>query len=164
MFFLFPETSADNILLRRAQRLRKLTGNQNIHSFSEFNQRGIRFHDVMTNALIKPVEIMAKDPAILYANIYTGLVYAVYYSFYEVFPNIYVPIYGFTPSTTSLVFMCIIVASIIAAGIYIPYQKFYLIPDIIKNGLSAPERRLVPALFGVFGPTIGLFLFGNVSP
>ncbi|KAK9241885.1 hypothetical protein V1506DRAFT_525047 [Lipomyces tetrasporus] len=30
----------------------------------------------------------------------------------------------------------------------------------MKRGLRAQEHRLVPALFAVFGPTIGLFVFG----
>ncbi|KAL2009616.1 hypothetical protein VTN00DRAFT_5423 [Thermoascus crustaceus] len=58
MFFFLPETSADNILLRRARRLCKLTGNANIQSQSEINQRDLKFSAVLFGALIKPVEIM----------------------------------------------------------------------------------------------------------
>jgi DHA1 family multidrug resistance protein-like MFS transporter len=41
LFFLLPETSADNILLRRAARLRALTGNPNFKSQSEINQANL---------------------------------------------------------------------------------------------------------------------------
>lgn len=44
-------------------------------------------------------------------------------------------------------------------AVYIAYLYFWLVPDIKKNGLRAQESRLVPALFAVFGPPIGLFLF-----
>jgi hypothetical protein len=35
LIFFFPETSSANILLRRARRLRKVTGNENLRSQSE---------------------------------------------------------------------------------------------------------------------------------
>lgn len=35
LLFFFPETSSSNILLRRAKRLRKRTGNENLKSQSE---------------------------------------------------------------------------------------------------------------------------------
>ena len=73
--FLYPETSGDNILRRRAQRLRKLTGRDNIKSQSEINQAGMMPREVAYEALIKPTEIMIKDPAVLFTNVYTALVY-----------------------------------------------------------------------------------------
>jgi DHA1 family multidrug resistance protein-like MFS transporter len=73
--FLYPETSGDNILRRRAQRLRKLTGRVNIKSQSEINQEGMRPREVAYEALIKPTEIMVKDPAVLFTNVYTALTY-----------------------------------------------------------------------------------------
>ncbi|KAJ9294919.1 hypothetical protein DTO271G3_6481 [Paecilomyces variotii] len=160
MFFFLPETSANNILLRRAKRLRKLTGNPKIHSQTEIDRKGIEFRSILADALIKPIEIMVKDPAVLFTNVYTSLIYGIYYSFFEVFPLVYPPIYGFNLGLTSTTFVCVIVACVLAAAIYISYLYFYLIPDVLKNGLRAQESRLVPALFAVFGPVIGLFLFG----
>jgi len=66
----FPETSAPNILRRRAQRLRKLTGRTDLKSQSEIDQGELSFVSVAWEALIKPLEIMAKDPAIAYTNTY----------------------------------------------------------------------------------------------
>jgi DHA1 family multidrug resistance protein-like MFS transporter len=72
-FLLFyPETLADNILRRRAQRLRKLTGNMNIKSQSEINQANLKFSKVAWDAIIKPTEIMIKDPAVLFTNVYVS--------------------------------------------------------------------------------------------
>ena len=73
-FLLFcPETSADYILRARAARLRKLTGNPNIKSQSEINQAQMEAREVAYEALIKPVEIMIKDPAIAFTNLYVCL-------------------------------------------------------------------------------------------
>ena len=69
-----PETSADNILRRRAVRLRKLTGRTNIKSKSEIAQAEMKPSEIFLEAIIKPIEIMFKDPAIAFTNIYVSWV------------------------------------------------------------------------------------------
>lgn len=159
MFILVPETSTPNILLRRAARLRKLTGDSRLRSQSEIDEKGLNPTSVLVNALIKPIEITIKDPAIAFVNVYTSLVYGIYYSFFEVFPLVYPVMYHFSNPSIGIVFLCILVACSIGVAVYVSYLYFYLVPDIIKHGMRAQESRLVPALFGSFGPPIGLFLF-----
>lgn len=75
-----PETSTPNILLRRAQRLRKLTGNQKLMSQSEIDQAHLTVSGIAIDALIKPLEITIKDPAVLFVQVYSAIVYGIYYS------------------------------------------------------------------------------------
>ena len=159
-FFFLPETSGDNILLRRAQRLRALSNNQKLASQSEISRKGLSATTIAYEAGIKPFEIMFKDPAVLFTNVYTALTYGIYYSFFEVFALVYGPIYGFNIGETGVVFTCIVVGCVLAMAIYFSYVHWILIPDIMKNGLRAQEWRLRPALIMVFGLPIGLFLFG----
>lgn len=159
MFLLLPETSTPNILLRRARRLRKLTGDERLRSQSEIDQKNLKPSAILMDAIVKPMEITIKDPAILFVNVYTAIIYGIYYSFFEVFPLVYPVYYGFSLGMIGVVFTCILVACLIGVAIYCLYLKFLLIPDIMKNGLRVQESRLVPALFACFGPTIGLFIF-----
>ncbi|KAK9366752.1 major facilitator superfamily domain-containing protein, partial [Lipomyces kononenkoae] len=159
-FICLPETSASNILLRRAQRLRKLTGNQNLKSQSEIDQANMTVSTIAFEALIKPWQISILDPAVAFTHIYTSIVYGIYYSYFEVFPLVYIDIYGMNIGEMGLVFLVVLIACIIAAMTFAAYLWFYLEPDIMQRGLRAQEHRLVPALLAVFGPTIGLFLFG----
>ena len=163
MFLVLPETSTANILLRRAQRLRKLTGNEQLRAQSEIDQGTMKPKEVLWNSLIKPFEITIKDPAVLFTNVYTSLIYGIYYSFFEAFPLVYPVMYGFNLGETGTVFTCILVSCIIGIVIYVSYQWFYLEPDIKKHGLRAQEHRLVPALVAVFAMPIGLFIFGWTS-
>ncbi|TKA68378.1 hypothetical protein B0A55_10618 [Friedmanniomyces simplex] len=117
---------------------------------------------IVSNAIVKPFEIMAKDPAVLFTNIYTALTYGIYYSFFEVFALVYGPIYGFNLGETGVVFICVVVGCVVSMGIYFSYLYFVLIPDILKNGLQSAEWRLRPALSAVFGLPISLFLFVSV--
>lgn len=158
--FAYPETSADNILRRRAQRLRKFTGRSNIKSKSEIDQAKLKASEVFLDAIIKPIEIMVKDPAVAFTNIYTSLTYGIYYSFFEVFELVYPPIYHFNIGEVGLCFLTIGVACLIGVIGFLIYQFKYLIPDIKKNGLREPEHRLVPALLGVIFLPVGYFMFG----
>ncbi|KFX89297.1 hypothetical protein V495_03328 [Pseudogymnoascus sp. VKM F-4514 (FW-929)] len=159
MFSVLPETSTPNILLRRAERLRKLTGESRLMAQSEIDQAKLTTREVVVDALIKPMEITIKDPAILFVNVYTAIIYGIYYSFFEVFPLVYPVYYGFSLGIVGVLFTCILLACLMGVVIYSAYLRFYLIPDILKNGLRAQEHNLVPALFACFGPTIGLFIF-----
>ncbi|KAF5969123.1 hypothetical protein FBULB1_10403 [Fusarium bulbicola] len=159
MFLLLPETSGANILLRRAERLRKLTGNQRFMSQSEIDQRHMKVSAIAVDALIKPMEITLKDPAVLFVQVYTAIIYGIYYSFFEVFPRVYPVYYNMNLGQIGLVFLCVLVSCMIGVGIYVSYLYFYMDPRIAKRGWPIQESRLVPALPAALGPTIGLFLF-----
>ena len=156
---LLPETSAPNILLRRARRLRKLMGDERLLSQSEIDQGNLSTSQILTSALVKPMEIMFKDPSILFVNVYTGYFYGVFYTFFEVFPLVFPPIYGFNLGETGLGFLSCLIGVTVAISSYTAYLYFYMVPDNLKNGLREQEHRLVPAIFGSFLLPIGLFTF-----
>lgn len=159
MLLSMPETSTPNILRRRAARLRHLTNEPRLKSQSEISQTGLKPSTIAMDALIKPLEITIKDPAIAFVNVYTSIVYAIYYSFFEVFPLVYPPMYGFNIGEVGVLFLCVLVGCIGGVAAYVAYLHFHLTPDIRAHGLRAQEHRLVPALGCVFGPVIGLFIF-----
>lgn len=163
MFFTLPETSAANILLRRAKRLRKLTGNDKLRSQSEIDQGSRTLNSVIVEALWRPVQITFQDPSVFFVNLYSSYLYGIYYSFFEAFPIVYIAKYGFNLGEMGTVFTCIIVGCVIGILTYCSYVYFYLEPDIMKNGLRQQEHRLVPALFSIWLLPIGLFVFGWTS-
>jgi len=160
MLFLMPETNADTILLQRAQRLRKVTGNLAFQAQSETKQRDIHFFQVIIESLKIPFLINILDPAILFANVYTSLNYGIYYSFFDVFPIVYLGIYHYSVGIMSVIFLAVIIACVIAVILYSLYLHFYLVPWTRRNGLGVPEKRLAAALLAATLPPIGLFLFG----
>ena len=163
MLLCLPETSTPTILLHRARRLRKITGDDRLLSQSEIDQKDIEPVSFFVNSMIKPIEITIKDPAIFFVNIYTSLVYAIYYSFFEAFPVVYTTYYGFNIGELGIAFTCVIVGALIALTIYAIYVRWAVTPDLKKNGIRPQEHRLIPALFACFGPPTGLFLFAWTS-
>lgn len=102
LFLFLPETSPSNILLRRANRLRKRTSDAKLKSQSEIDQANLKVWDLIKENLWRPNQMMVLDPAVGFTAIYTALgeylslerimapmanvkiVYAIFYSFFEV--------------------------------------------------------------------------------
>ena len=161
LFACLPETSSSNILLRRAARLRRLTGDDHLKSQSEIDQAEMSVSDTAVFYLWKPWQITVLDPAILFTSIYVSLLYGIFYSFFEVFPLVYPAMYDFTAGETGLAFLPIPLAGAFSVGLYWSYLWFIVEPGLRKDGLPAPEKRLQPALFSAFLVPIGLFWFGE---
>ncbi|CAP93118.1 hypothetical protein E8E15_002199 [Penicillium rubens] len=159
MFMFLPETSSATILLRRAARLRKIHNTNRFMSQSELDQRNMRVSDIAVDALIKPMEITIKDPAVLFVQIYTAIIYGIYYSFFEVFPLVYPVDYNMNLGQIGLVFLCVLVSCIIGIAVYASYIHFWMNRRIRRFGFPVNEKLLIPALPASFGPLIGLFLF-----
>jgi MFS transporter, DHA1 family, multidrug resistance protein len=163
LFFFLPETSAANTLLRRAQRLRKITGNDRLKSQSEIDQANLTARDVTIEALWRPFQLVLLDPAIAFTAVYTALIYGIFYSFFEAFPLVYVTMYNFNLGEMGLTFLSVTVGVILSIVWYWWYIYYRVEPAIRNNGLGEPERRLIPALFVTFLVPIGLFIFGWTS-
>lgn len=163
MLLFVPETSPSTILLRRAQRLRALTGDSTLQSRGEIEQRNLSASEILVATLVRPMEIMLKDPSIFFVNLYTGYFYGVFYTFFEVFPLVFPPFYGFNLGQTGLAFLSCFCGVVIAITIYFVYLYWYMVPDNLKNGLPEQEHRLVPAIVGSFLLPAGLFIFAWTS-
>ncbi|KJZ69001.1 hypothetical protein HIM_11603 [Hirsutella minnesotensis 3608] len=153
MFLFLPETSGATILLRRAQRLSKHTG-QRFVSQSQLDQADQRPLAIIVEAIIKPLEITFKDPAVFFVQIYTAIIYGIYYSFFEVFPLVYHNYYQMSLGQIGLIFLCVLVACLMGIVIYVACLQC-----LKRKGVTSQEKRLLPALPASLGPTAGLFLF-----
>jgi DHA1 family multidrug resistance protein-like MFS transporter len=163
LFFLLPETSSANILLRRANRLRKLTGNPNLKAQSEIDQENLTSRDIVIEALWRPFQLILLDPSIAFTAGYTALIYGIFYSFFEAFPLVYNEMYGFNLGELGLTFLSVTVGVILSIVWYWWYIYYIVEPSIRLHGLGAPERRLIPALYITWFVPIGLFIFGWTS-
>lgn len=158
-FLLVPETSPSNILLRRAERLRKRTGHSCFRSQGEIDQSQHHPREVITEALWRPVQTMILDPSIGFTALYVALIYGIYYSFFECFPIVYEGVYGMSLGSQGLVYLSIAVGITVGLAMYLTWIRITWEPAMRTGNIGAPERRLIPALFASFLLPIGLFLF-----
>lgn len=81
-----PETYEKAILFQKAQRLRKLTGNENI--VSETNDKSYSLSAANIKEILwRPVAITFNEPVVLFVNIYLGVIDAIVYLWFEGLPN-----------------------------------------------------------------------------
>ncbi|KAK5954488.1 hypothetical protein OHC33_004210 [Knufia fluminis] len=174
-----PETSSPAILLQRAQRLRKRLVAQGKHAEaaqlvaqSEIDQASMTVADIAKENLLRPFQINILDPAVAFTSIYIGLIYGIFYSFFECFPLVYgagLPApsitrgYGMNLGEQGLIFLSVAVGVAIAVAIYIWYLHYHANPalraQLAKGQLGAPETRLVPGLYASVLAPAALFMF-----
>ncbi|SPC65758.1 probable FLR1 - Putative H+ antiporter involved in multidrug resistance [Ustilago sp. UG-2017b] len=156
-----PETSSSNILFRRAQRLRKLTGNPHLRSKGEILSSHLTGKELALMTFVRPFALSFKEPIVLGINLHIGLVYGILYTFFEAFPIVFIETYGFNYGELGLAFMGIFVGAIF---IYFPFwlwHKYFYGPLFDKqNGKVAPEKWLEPAILGAWAIPICMFGFG----
>lgn len=97
--------------------------------------------------------------------------YAIFYSFFEVFPLVYAtglhkagsPThgYGLNAGEIGLIFLSITVGVSISIPSYMLYLHYIANPEILAHlpALPPPEKRMIPALFTAPLITVGLFMF-----
>jgi DHA1 family multidrug resistance protein-like MFS transporter len=117
--------------------------------------------EITFQALIKPWQINALDPAVLFTTVYLALGYGIYYSFFESFPLVYRDIYHFSLGAMGLAFLSILVGLIITIALLCCYIHFITQKRLAKMNNIPPEARIMPGIYGSFLIPIGLFLFGT---
>lgn len=161
MVFMLPEISSDTILLKRARRLRKLTGPHDLVSESEIRQKEKTAREIAFDALIKPWEINALDPAVLFTTVYMALTYGIYYSFFESFPLAFRDLHGFGLGEIGLAFLSILTRLAVAVVLLLLYIRFISPQRLAQLDPVPPEARVWPGLWATFLIPVGLFLYGE---
>nr|XP_019012661.1 uncharacterized protein I206_02156 [Kwoniella pini CBS 10737]OCF51442.1 hypothetical protein I206_02156 [Kwoniella pini CBS 10737] len=151
LFFTLPETSPDTILLRRAQRIRHKTSNFQYQSQSEITHALLPFTQIIFDSLLRPIALTFTEPIIIAINLYTGLVYATLYSFFESFPIVYEQGYGWDLGVSTLPFAALFMGSLIGWSIYSLWNWKWVDQTFDPKGSArSPETRLPCALIGAF--------------
>ncbi|GAA98576.1 uncharacterized protein L969DRAFT_75935 [Mixia osmundae IAM 14324] len=161
LFFTLPETSGNNILTRRAQRLRQLTGNPNFKSQGEIDGAFMTGGEIAKMTLVRPILMMFTEPIVFFLNLYIAFLYAILYLFFELFDIVFEMTYGFTLGEFGLSFLGTFVGSVVVLACFYLYLAYIFIPMYDRNdGNLAPESRLVIAMVGAPFIPISLFWFG----
>lgn len=160
LVLLMPETSSANILYRRARRLRKITGNQQLISEPELEGADMTGKDIIMMTLVRPFTLSLLEPICFCLNLYIALIYGLLYIWFESFPIVFIEIYGFSLGTQGLAFLGILIGAFVVVPPFVWYQHKYIEPKFNENGELTPEWRLPPSFVGAFCIPICLFWFG----
>ncbi|KAJ7302986.1 major facilitator superfamily domain-containing protein [Mycena albidolilacea] len=159
---LLPETHGPTILLRRAKRLRALTGNHELRTATNEIDGGKLVYD----ALVLPL-VLSIEPVLLFANIYLGFIYAVFYLWFEAFSLVFGDIYHFNEGLSGLPFLGFLVSGVFTYTVYCLYQMYHIAPRYARaaaaNKEVPPEIKLeIGLIASIFIPT-SVLIFGFAS-
>lgn len=154
----FPEVYPPVLLKRKAQRLRKETGDSRYYHPHE--DLKVDFKSVVTKQLTRPLRMLLTEPMVICIAIYASFVYGVLYMTLEVFPIIFQEQHGLPPILSACSFLGLFVGVICALTINLGYQPHYRRAVRASGGKPVPEARLPPMAIGGFIFVIGLFGLG----
>ncbi|KAK5048944.1 hypothetical protein LTR84_005365 [Exophiala bonariae] len=158
-----PETSSANILYRRTQRLRKLTGNDKLICEPELEGQDMTGREIAQMVLVRPFTLCFTEPMVSLLNLYIALIYGLLYIWFESFPIVFTEIYHFSLGLEGTAFVGILVGVFAVLPPFIYYQRKYIEPKFNDKGELQPEWRLPPSFVGAFAIPLCLFWFAWTS-
>ncbi|KAJ7236417.1 major facilitator superfamily domain-containing protein [Mycena haematopus] len=163
---LLPETHGPTILLRRAERLRALTGNLQLRTATERADESATVGKVVYDTFVLPF-VLSMEPVLLFANVYLGFIYAVFYLWFEAFPLVFGDVYHFNEGLSGLPFLGFLVSGTLTYTVYCLYQMYHIAPRTARaaaaNKEVPPEIKLeIGLMASIFIPT-SVLIFGFAS-
>jgi MFS transporter, DHA1 family, multidrug resistance protein len=160
-FLIVPETHHPTILQAKAKKLRYATKNWAIHSKADESE--VDIHNIAHTYLLRPFEMLVREPILLLVSLYMALVYGILYLFFEAYPISFQQERGWNDGVGALPFIGIMIG-IMLGGITITIvTKTRFARKFKKHGRVIPEERLPPMIAGAFFLPIGLFWFAWTS-
>ena len=169
IFCFMPETSASNILFRRAKRLRSssilpLKGNKTFEAPLPRHQAALAF---MHQTLIRPFTLCFREPICLLLNTYTALSTGLFFAWFETLPFVFTTVYKLDLIHIGLASLGLLGGAASSYLAYITYFRYYSSSKKFDHGSGSsssstrqPEERFVPLMAGCAFMPIGLFIFG----
>lgn len=160
IYFTLSETYAPRILHLKAEKLRKETGNDALHTPYESDDRS--FKGVMRRSIFRVFVMLGTQPIVQFLALYMALTYGLIYLVLSTFPDIWTDIYHESTGIGGLNYISLMIGLTAGAQsggrlIDLSYKRLKVRS---QNGEGRPEFR-VPILWGsTFLLAGGLFMAG----
>lgn len=159
LLFLQEESYWPVILARKADRLRRETGDWSIIAKQDTIELDPRA--IIQNYLLLPIRMLALDPIILCMSTFGAFVYGLLYLFLTAYPAVFQDVHHMSDGVSGLPYLGLVIGQFINAIVAMFIQKYWLVPRMIKNrGILEPEWVLPIAVPGSLAFSGGLFWFG----
>ena len=155
---LLRETYGPVLLERRAKRLRKETGNNDLRSKLD---SGLTKKDFFARSIIRPTKMLLRSPIVGLFSVYMAIVYGYLYLLFTTLSLVFEEQYGFDQGSVGLTFLGIGVGSLLGLAVFGGLSDRLIGYLAKKNGGEIkPEYRLPPLVPGSALIPIGLFWYG----
>lgn len=157
-----PETFEPVLLKKKAERIRKATGDD--RWYAPIEKEGTSLYITVLTSSRRPFALIFKDYMTMALCFYTGFTLAIVYMFFVSFPYIYRTVFHFSVQDQGIAFIGLILGLAITALVSPAIVQVYYERLVAKNGaVPKCEFRFLPLMVGVFIVPIGLFIIGWTS-
>ncbi|KAI1209310.1 bicyclomycin resistance protein [Annulohypoxylon truncatum] len=168
MAFSLKESYAPVILKRKATKLRKETGNDQLRSKLD---AGLSPRDYFKRGIIRPFRMLFLSPIVAVTSLYMAVTYGYLYLMFTTMTEVFQEYYGFSTSTVGLSFIGLGVGSMIGILLFSGTSDRYIKRKAaqadaeaqatggVKAGMK-PEYRLPLLPLGAILIPAGLFIYG----
>ncbi|KAF2464969.1 MFS general substrate transporter [Lindgomyces ingoldianus] len=158
MVFFMSESNHPTILEKKARRLKKEQGRDDLHSYLEMR---LPPHEVLARSIVRPVKFLFKSPIVFLISLYVSIVYGTLYLLFTTIPIVFQDRYHFALQYTGLAYLGLGVGMFIALGVIMKSNDRNVTRLREKNnGVFEPEMRLsTTTYFAPFMP-VALFIYG----
>lgn len=152
------ETHHGLILARKAEMLRRRTGNWGIHAPHETVSLSIK--EICEKNITRPLIMLFTEPILFLITLYNAFIYGLLYLFLTAVPLIFIGEYRFSEGVGQLPYISMLIGVFIGGFLSLLLDKRYAKAMAANNGIPVPEERLPPMMIGSIAFTIGLFWLG----
>lgn len=155
---LMRETHPRILLERKAARSRAETNNADLTLKFAVPQKPSQ---VLGRALLRPTMLLVRSPIVLVLSTYVGLIFGIMYLLFTTFTSVFEGQYGFTTSTSGLVYLGLGLSMVFAVPIFNKLNQRMMV-QAKEHGLPGPhpEQRLLPMIWFSPSVAVGLLIYG----
>ncbi|KAF1998002.1 MFS general substrate transporter [Amniculicola lignicola CBS 123094] len=158
LFFTARETYAPVLLARKAARLRKETGNQNLRSIMDDNTPP---REVFLRSIVRPMKMLFFSPIVFLMSLYVAVNYGILYLLFTTITFVFEDQYHFSAGSIGLSFLGTGIG-MLAGMMVLGVMSDKIIKKHMAKGNVKPEHRLpfILTLPGGIALPIGIFVYG----
>ncbi|KPM42776.1 hypothetical protein AK830_g3786 [Neonectria ditissima] len=154
MVFVMRESYAPVILARKADRLRKETGNNRLRSKLD---SGISNKELFKRCIVRPTRLLIFSPISTVFAVYLAVVYGYLYLLFTSVSYVFQDSYGFTTTTIGLVYLGLGIGSFIGMS-WFAWDSGREVQKHINDMKPEVRLKLLPVAAVIF--PIGFFVYG----
>ncbi|KAL8689865.1 MAG: hypothetical protein Q9224_004542 [Gallowayella concinna] len=160
--FFLRETYPPKLLHIKATKLRKDTGNQDLHTAYEHPDRSLL--TVLENAIVRPFRLLATQPIVQVLSLFVGYIYGLMYLVLSTFPVLWTERYHESVGIAGLNYISMGLGFTLGAQIFSPLNdRIYRIFKSKNGGVGKPEFRIPIMIPGSVLSPVGLFIYAWTS-
>lgn len=155
---LLAETHHPLILVKKAEELRRRTGNWGIVAPHE--EVSLSMKEIVEKNISRPLFMLFTEPILFAVTCYNAFIYGMLYLFLTAIPLVFAGKYHFVQGVSELPYISMLIGILAGGFVMIFFERKYGRAMDNNGGKPVPEERLPPMMIGGFFFAAGLFWLG----